>query len=102
MNRVTLYKVYDNNNRLREILIPEKYNCHAFSYDELCGGCDECLLSQYEYYENKIVSEKWPEKEADYIKEFIVTKYGMNTWNKFVNYCKYYFLHIKRRFLKNV
>ena len=102
MNTVRLYKVYDRNNELRQILIPQKYNCHAISYNELCGGCDDCLLRIYEENEFKIVNEIWPEKEADFIRDFFDTKYSMNKCQKFVNYCKYYHLQLKRKFINHV
>ena len=64
-NTVYVAKVYDDNGKLREVLIPNKYNCHALSISELCGGCDSCLLNQYVYYNMHIVYKKMNEYVAE-------------------------------------
>lgn len=102
MNIVRVYKVYDEHNMLREVLIPEKYNCLCDSYNESCGGCDNCLLEQYEYYNYKIILESWTETEAYFLKHFIKNKHSMNKFYLLINYCKYYYFYIKRYFIKNV
>lgn len=45
------YKVIDpDTEELLQFLYPHKSNCNKRGTNEVCGGCDECLLKQYEYY----------------------------------------------------
>ena len=51
--RVTVYKMYDSDGELRDILCPElpEGDCRPGLGDSRCGGCDTCMLMQAEHYD---------------------------------------------------
>lgn len=68
--------VFDEDNKVvLDILCPALNNCSARGIDELCGGCDSCLLMQAEYYKYPVLYVTVEDEQiAKGMKEYLINR----------------------------